>query len=71
MAGQSTSLCWSCANACGGCSWTEKNDENEIKFEPVPGWKAKKTKVVMASYKDYRKVTESYHVIACPLYVEG
>ena len=26
-------LCWGCAKACGGCSWSKR-------FEPVPGWTA-------------------------------
>jgi predicted nucleic acid-binding Zn ribbon protein len=27
-------LCWTCQNACGGCSWSRS-------FEPVEGWEAK------------------------------
>lgn len=31
---QATSLCWDCAKACGGCSWSAK-------FIPVKGWKTR------------------------------
>lgn len=30
-------LCWTCQNACGGCSWSKS-------FTPVEGWDAKPTK---------------------------
>ena len=26
-------ICWTCQNACGGCSWADR-------LEPVPGWAA-------------------------------
>ena len=51
-------LCWSCANACCGCSWSRW-------FEPVEGWTAKKTVIIQAGYQ-----TESYEITACPEYVE-
>lgn len=36
-------LCWSCARACGGCSWTERDPvTHAIRFEPVKGWEAEK-----------------------------
>lgn len=35
-------LCWSCMNACGGCSWS-------LDFIPVKGWKALKS-----SHESYR-----------------
>ena len=49
-------LCWSCANACCGCSWSRW-------YEPVDGWTAEKTVIVQAGYR-----TESYKVTACPEY---
>ena len=34
--------CIDCANAYGGCPWTEIDPETgKPKFEPVPGWTAK------------------------------
>lgn len=38
-------LCWDCANACGGCSWSGIDPvTHKPRFEPVPGWKAKPTR---------------------------
>jgi hypothetical protein len=47
-------LCWSCANACGGCSWARD-------FIPVKGWEAEKT--IVPSDK-----TETYEILLCPQY---
>ena len=59
-------LCWSCANATGGCSWTARDPETgAITFKPVEGWKARKT-----TLKGYRHENTSYHVIKCPEYKE-
>lgn len=49
-------LCWTCKNACGGCSWSKN-------FQPVEGWKAEKTLVVGAG-PEY----ESYSISECPKY---
>ena len=43
-------LCWDCANATGGCSWSEK-------LRPVKGWKAIPT---------HKKEFDSWLVIQCP-----
>lgn len=51
-------LCWTCQNACGGCSWSRN-------LIPVEGWKAKEIK--NASYS----VIKSYKVIECPEFEEG
>lgn len=53
-------LCWECANATGGCSWSQR-------FRPVPGWDA--TPTVLHQDGVVRKIT-SYHVKACPEFVE-
>lgn len=37
---QSQQLCWTCANACGGCEWSDH-------LEPVPGWDATPTSRVL------------------------
>ena len=46
-------LCWDCANACVGCSWSRQ-------FLPVKGWKATRT---------YGKTFDSYIVHECPEFV--
>lgn len=44
-------------NTRGGCSWTAVDEETgRVKFEPVKGWKAKKSEV-------------GYHIIDCPEFV--
>lgn len=59
-----TSICWTCENACGGCSWSD-----HWIHEPVPGWDATKT-----ALKTYNRETgameysTSYIVHACPEY---
>jgi len=67
-------LCWSCARACGGCSWTERDPATHaIRFEPVKGWEAEKTTINGSKSehgeKCYRYTTDSYRVVRCPLYV--
>lgn len=48
------SLCWDCANATGGCSWSQS-------FEPVEGWKAEREENKLG-------IGESYRVEECPLF---
>lgn len=56
-------LCWKCANACGGCSWSDGS------FTPVPGWKAKKMRLRVSDRKDDpNRYTESYIVEECPMF---
>lgn len=50
--------CWTCKNACGGCSWSRA-------FKPVKGWTAEKT--FIPSNGDY---AESYRIISCPEYIK-
>lgn len=49
---KSNTLCWECANACGGCSWSES-------LEPVKGWEAEP--VTIKSY-----AVDSFLVKWCP-----
>lgn len=50
MAEQSSTLCWSCKYACGKCPWSECDKETrKLKWRPVEGWRAIKTKVLMNS----------------------
>lgn len=47
-------LCWGCAKACGGCSWSKR-------FEPVPGWTAVPTLLC--------ERIPSYRITECPEFV--
>ena len=53
------SLCWSCENACGDCSWSRS-------LTPVKGWTAKE--VVRETNTGN---LPSYKVIECPQYEAG
>jgi len=46
----SDTICWECANATGGCSWSKR-------LIPVKGWKAIPTT---------KQTTNSYAVYECP-----
>ena len=48
--------CWTCKNACGGCSWSRD-------FEPVKGWEAEKT-----FHPTNGEFVESYYIKSCPEY---
>lgn len=52
-------LCWSCENACGGCSWSRS-------LTPVEGWEAKKIKIKGNFYVG--AVLDSYIIKNCPEY---
>lgn len=52
---KSPTLCWDCAKALGGCSWSDF-------FIPVDGWEARKFHKDEASRPDH----ESYFVYQCP-----
>lgn len=51
-------LCWDCARAVCGCTWSRE-------FIPVNGWMAEETKLKVKN-GDY---VTSYHVISCPEFV--
>lgn len=44
---QEEQLCWTCAKACGGCSWSRA-------FVPVEGWEAKQSKTRADGYRIVR-----------------
>lgn len=48
-------ICWKCANACGGCDWSKK------RAKPVDGWEAIR--------RDLSRGIESYIVLSCPKFV--
>lgn len=65
-----TTLCTDCEKAIGNCSWSGVGpDGKTLLFQPVPGWKAVKTKI----YGICRggNCMESYRVISCPEFVRG
>lgn len=51
-----STLCSSCGNACGRCSWSQNGS-------PVEGWTAEPTEIWMGS-----RFTPSFAVTKCPLY---
>lgn len=55
--GYGQSLCWVCANALGGCSWSQS-------FEPVEGWDA-----VPCIIHGNGMEVPSFHVRSCPQFV--
>ena len=55
-------LCWTCQNACGGCSWSRN-------LEPVEGWEAKPTRLNIYISEGNEGMDCSYHVINCPQYI--
>ena len=75
MAEQSSTLCWSCKNACGKCPWSECDKETrELKWQPVEGWHAIRTRILMHKKSDHRRKKHyetSYRVLACPQYEVG
>lgn len=58
----SKQLCWTCANACGGCEWSDH-------LEPVPGWDATPTSRVLkvgGKGKGGTRVASSFVIHYCP-----
>lgn len=70
--GRSTNICFDCQNACGGCSWSELNpDTKRPRFEPVPGWTAKKVLLLIGhNKKGVAALIETYHVTKCPQFIK-
>ena len=56
----SMTLCWDCANATGGCSWSDYWEHS-----PVPGWIAIPTKLKLNNETN----GSSYAVISCPEFI--
>ena len=53
-------LCWKCAKACGGCSWSSKA------HKPVTGWTAERRDIPV---QNSSVPVESYIVESCPEFV--
>lgn len=62
---QDGTLCWHCANACGGCSWSGRDERGKLMYQPVEGW----TAIPMDINNDRTHVEQSYMVIDCPEFV--
>ena len=60
--GRHATLCWDCAKAVKGCSWSRD-------FEPVPGWKAVPTKIYGKARSDDNRRIDSFAVYECPEFV--
>ena len=58
-------LCWTCARACGGCSWSRKPDPS-----PVEGWEAV-SHSILGHWGGDKHWMISYRVISCPGYTKG
>ena len=66
-----TNICFRCKNACGGCSWSELDpDTLKPRFEPVPGWTAKKVMLNVGTNRKGRCFVETYQITGCPLFVK-
>ena len=64
-------ICFDCERACGGCSWSEEDPETKkIRFEPVPGWTARKIMKHTGYGRSKDHWTETYCITACPLFVK-
>ncbi len=64
-----TNICFDCENACGGCPWTATDPvTRKLRFEPVPGWTAKKVRLTVGNYGSKKNIVETYHITACPLF---
>lgn len=59
-------LCETCRNYAGDCPWTEVGADGRVRFEPVPGWTAKK----VPYYSGSMQGSFTYEISACPLYLE-
>ena len=72
MAEQSSTLCWSCKYACGKCPWSECDKETrKLKWQPVEGWHAIRTRILMHTNRHKKHYETSYRVLACPQYEVG
>lgn len=61
--------CIDCANAYGGCPWTEIDPETgKSKFEPVPGWTAKPVRRRTGTDRRGPVMMDTYNITECPLF---
>ena len=63
-------ICIDCQNACGGCSWSEWDSDNgRPRFEPVPGWTAKRVLLNLGYADGKPRLVDTYEITACPQFV--
>lgn len=55
-------ICFDCENACGNCSWSAVDMDGKLRFEPVPGWTARKVTINLGK----GRTAETYHITDCP-----
>ena len=69
---KSAQKCWECKNAYGGCPWTEVDpDTKRVKFQPVPGWDAKKfIRRTGSDRKGNKSISVEYAIKDCPMFEE-
>lgn len=71
MIGKGANICFDCANACGGCPWSEIDPKTDRpRFDPVPGWTAFP---IVHQYTDgkYKREIHTYRIFECPQFVRG
>ena len=62
-------ICFTCENACGKCPWSAVDEKTgRVKFDPVPGWTAKKVPLRTGVKGSKSIYTDTYHITECPLY---
>lgn len=58
--------CWACANAYGGCKWSEVDPKTDrVRFGAVPGWTVRRR-----ICSDHGRPAERITVLQCPKFVE-
>lgn len=63
-------ICFNCQRACGDCSWSEIDPETDKpRFQPVPGWTAKRVILRMNVRKGSAEFVETYSVTDCPMFI--
>ena len=62
-----SNICFDCKKACGDCSWSEVDpDTGKVRFEPVPGWTAEKTYMLICPRGNEKKWIPTFRITACP-----
>ena len=67
---RTANICIDCQNACGGCSWSAwDNDADRPRYEPVPGWTAKRVLLNLGDADGGPRFVYTYQITACPQFV--
>ena len=63
-------ICIDCKKSVGLCPWSAVDQKTgKLKFEPVPGWTATKTKMrCSGTLAGAAKYVDTYSITACPLF---